>query len=299
MKRRKSGKEANLNEVISLITLLDDPDEHIYYEVKKRFLLLGPPVIPHLETAWENTLDALMQKRIEELIHEIHIGNIAYQLKEWKEKEQDNLLKGFLILNRYQYQELDEKEITEQLDKIAKEIWIELHDDLTALEKIKIVNHVLFEIHQFSGNITNYHAPQNSFLNHVLTTKKGSPLLLSVLYILICNKLKIPVYGINLPQHFVVAYLNDFINLVDFNDKSLSENILFYINPFSRGVLFNHKEIDQFLRQLNVEPDLKHYLPCDNVSMVVRCIHNLIQSYTKLGYKEKINELESFLNALI
>ncbi|MCX8080636.1 MAG: transglutaminase-like domain-containing protein [Bacteroidia bacterium] len=299
VRRKKSGKSAHLNEVISLITLLDDPDESIYSEVKKRFLLLGPPVIPHLETAWENTLDALMQKRIEELIHEIHIQSICNQLKEWREKESENLLKGFLIINRYQYQDLDEKPIIEQLEKIRRDIWVELHEDLTALEKVKIVNHILFEVYQFSGNITNYHAPQNSFLNHVLESKKGSPLLLSVVYILVCNKLNIPIYGVNLPQHFVVAYLNDFINLVDFNDKSLSENILFYINPFSKGILFNHREIDEFLKQLNIEPDIRHYLPCDNVSMVVRCVHNLIHSYAKLGYTEKVRELEQFLNALI
>jgi hypothetical protein len=297
--RKKQTGAANLKEVISLITLLDDPDENIYKEVKKRFLLLGPPVIPHLETAWENSLDALMQRRIEELIHEIHISGICDQLKKWKDSESDDLLKGFLILNRYQYQDLDETEIRTELDKITREIWLELHDDLTALEKIKIINHVLFDVLQFSGNITNYHAPQNSFLNHVLKTRKGSPLLLSVLYILICRNLNIPVYGVNLPQHFVVAYLNDFINLVDFDNHSLSQNILFYINPFSKGVLFRRDEIDEFLKQLNIEPDLRHYLPCDHVSMVVRCIHNLIQSYHKLGYKDKTQELELFLNVLL
>ena len=58
--KRKS--EMSLKEVIALITLLDDPDEVIYSQVKDRFVILGPPAIPHLETAWENSFDAIMQK---------------------------------------------------------------------------------------------------------------------------------------------------------------------------------------------------------------------------------------------
>jgi regulator of sirC expression with transglutaminase-like and TPR domain len=144
----------------------------------------------------------------------------------------------------------------------------------------------------YSGNITNYHAPQNSFINHVLENKKGNPLMLSVIYMLICQDLSIPVYGINLPQHFVLAYLNDYANLIDVNNKSLSNNILFYINPFSKGLIFNQKDIDQFLKQLNLEPEPKYYLPCSNIDIIKRCLNNLIFSYEKLGYVEKVGELK-------
>ena len=288
----KRQVEMSLKEVIALITLLDDPDEIIYYQVKNRFVVLGPPAIPHLETAWENSFDAIMQKRIETIIHTIQFETLQKALKNWAKTDQDDLLKGILILARYQYPDLDENKIRKQLATIKQDVWLELHEDLTALEKVKIVNHVLFEIHQFSGNITNYHAPQNSFLNNVLESKKGNPLMLSVVYLLICMELKIPVYGINLPQHFVLAYLSEDANLIDVNNKTLSNNILFYINPFSKGLLFNQKDIDQFLKQLNLDLEPKYYLPCSNIDIIKRCINNLIFSYEKLGYLEKVEELK-------
>jgi regulator of sirC expression with transglutaminase-like and TPR domain len=288
----KRQVEMSLKEVIALITLLDDPDEVIYYQVKDRFVVLGPPAIPHLETAWENSFDAIMQKRIETIIHTIQFETLQKALKNWAKTDQDDLLKGILILARYQYPDLDENKIRKQLATIKQDVWLELHEDLTALEKVKIINHILFEIHQFSGNITNYHAPQNSFLNNVLESKKGNPLMLSVVYLLICIELKIPVYGINLPQHFVLAYLNEEANLIDVNNKSLSNNILFYINPFSKGLLFNQKDIDQFLKQLNLDLEPKYYLPCNNIDIIKRCINNLIFSYEKLGYIEKVEELK-------
>ncbi|MCE3259553.1 MAG: hypothetical protein K0S12_1194, partial [Bacteroidetes bacterium] len=173
-----------------------------------------------------------------------------------------------------------------------QDVWLEIHDDLTGLEKVKIINHILFEIHQFSGNITNYHAPQNSFINVVLENKKGNPVMLSVVYALICKELNIPVYGVNLPQHFVLAYVNDYANLYDTNHKTLSDNILFYINPFSKGLIFSQKDIDSFLKQLNIEPENKYYLPCSNLEIVKRVLNNLIYSYEKLGYLEKVDELK-------
>ncbi len=288
--KRKS--EMSLKEVIALITLLDDPDEVIYSQVKDRFVILGPPAIPHLETAWENSFDAIMQKRIEIIIHTIQFEILQKALKKWAIEEQEDLLKGILILSRYQYPDLNETKIRKDLDQIKQDVWLELNDDLTAIEKVKVLNHILFEVHQFSGNITNYHAPQNSFINNVLESKKGNPLMLSVLYMLICKELNIPIYGINLPQHFVLAYLNDYANLIDVNNKTLSNNILFYINPFSKGLIFNQKDIDQFLKQLNLEPEAKYYIPCSNIEIVKRSLNNLIFSYEKLGYLEKVDELK-------
>ncbi|MFO0478923.1 MAG: transglutaminase-like domain-containing protein [Bacteroidota bacterium] len=284
--------EMNLKEVIALITLLDDPDDGIYSEVKNRFIILGPPAIPHLETAWENSFDALMQKRIEGIIHTIQFKSLQNALKHWAENEQDDLFKGCAIIARYQYPDLDENKLKKQLNQIKQDVWLELHEDLTAVEKVKIINHIIFEVHQFGGNITNYHAPQNSFINVVLETKKGNPVMLSVIYALVCKELGIPVYGINLPQHFVLAYVNDFANLIDPSDKTLSDNILFYVNPFSKGLIFNKDDIEQFIKQLNLEPEIKHFLPCSNLDIIKRILNNLIHSFDKLGYSEKVNELK-------
>ncbi len=290
MKPKKN--EMNLKEVIALITLLDDPDDGIYSEVKNRFIILGPPAIPHLETAWENSFDALMQKRIEGIIHTIQFKALQNALKYWSENEQDDLFKGCAIIARYQYPDLDENKLKKQLNQIKQDVWLELHDDLTAIEKVKIINHIMFEVHQFGGNITNYHAPQNSFINVVLETKKGNPVMLSVIYALVCKELGIPIYGVNLPQHFVLAYVNDFANLFDPSHKTLSDNILFYVNPFSKGLIFNQADVDSFIKQLNVEPETKYYLPCSNLDIIKRIINNLIYSFDKMGYAEKVNELK-------
>ena len=116
--------------------------------------------------------------------------------------------------------------------------------------------------------------------------------MLSVVYALVCKELGIPVYGVNLPQHFVLAYVNDFANLFDPSHKTLSDNILFYVNPFSKGLIFNQADVDSFIKQLNIEPEIKHYLPCSNLDIVKRILNNLIYSFDKMGYAEKVQEIK-------
>jgi regulator of sirC expression with transglutaminase-like and TPR domain len=289
----------NKKEINALINLLDDPDETIYYQVRDRFVSIGSPVIPYLELAWENAFEMLIQKRIEEIIHVIQFENLSKALLQWAEEDSDDLLKGILLISRFQYPDLDEEKINKQLQQIIQDVWLEINDELTALEKVKIINHILFDVHGFGGNITNYHAPQNSYINVVLETKKGNPISLCVLYILIAKELGIPIYGINLPEHFIVGYVDEHKNLLNLSDeKPEADNVLFYINPFSKGIIFNHRDIDQFLKQLKLDPLPLFYRPCSNVDMIRRVLRNLIYSYEKLGHVEKVEELNQLLSNL-
>ena len=280
----------NKNEIDALISLLDDPDEIVYSSIKERLLSIGHEAIPELEAAWENSFEPIIQNRIENIIHHIQFKKIAVELNLWAKSPKQNLLQGVLLIAKYQYPDLNEDKITKQLEQIKQDVWLELNNNLTALEKIKVINHILFDIHNFSGNTAHYHAPQNSYINNVLESKKGNPLSLSILYIIIAQELRIPVYGINLPEHFVLGYID--------LSPDQSVNVLFYINAFSKGAVFSKKEIDLFLQQLKVPPYPSFYKPCSNLEVITRLLRNLIYSYEKLGYPDKIEELKTLLESL-
>ena len=276
-------------EIEALISLLDDPDESVFNEIRGKLLSMGNEVIPALEHAWENSFDSLIQQRIENIIHKIQFSSVLLRLKEWAKPENQNLLEGAMIIARYQYPDLDESRILKRIDQIKQDVWLELNNNLTALEKVRVINHIIFDVHGFSGNTANYHAPQNSYINNVLESKKGNPLSLCILYTIIAQDLSIPIHGVNLPEHFVLAYVDDH-DLLPFTGED-SDKVLFYINPFSRGAVFGKKEIDAFLKQLKLKPHNSHYEPCSNVDIIKRLLRNLINSYEKLGYPDKSEEL--------
>ncbi len=286
--------DLNKREVNALINLLDDPDERIFSTIKGKILDLGEKAIPVLEDAWESSINILLQTRIENIIHRIQFDKTLDSLVEWKQKESPDLLEGAILIARYQYPELNETKITESLRQLHQDVWLELNDQLTALEKIRVINHIFFTVHRFIGNTENYTAPENSYINKVLEAKKGNPLSLAIIYLTLCQRLKLPVYGVNLPQHFVMVYIDEPV----FPSENKEDNILFYVNPFSKGAIFSRREIDIFLNQLSIDPQKYFYLPCSNVEIVKRLIRNLITSYTNLDDRNKIADMKEMLKTL-
>ena len=277
----------NKNEIKALISLLEDPDHNIYFQRKNKLIDLGIDVIPDLEDAWEKNFDSLMQRRTEQIIHEIQLNFNLNELNDWVESPEKDLLKAWLIISRYQYPDLDTENIELQIEQLIKEIWIELNNNLTILEKIKLINHILFEVHEYKGNIRNFYAPENSYVNDVLNNKKGSPLSLTLLYLIFAQKCELPIQGVNLPKHFIIAYINE--------ELYTGDPIKFYINPFSQGTILSRHDLESFLEKEKLELKTMFFSPCGNKTIIRRLLANLLQSYSKNGNKEKSEEIQSFI----
>jgi len=282
----------NPTEVTSLIRLLDDPDSEIYDHVHEKLLGYGSEVIAYLETAFEQAFDAIQQERIANLVHEIQFGSLKTDLKLWHQSGAFDLLQGILVINRYQYPDLDEQKIINQVESIKRDIWIQMMNEASPKEQIKLINHVLYNIYGFSGNTSNHLDPQNSYLSQVLETKKGNQISLAIIYSIIAQKLDIPVYGVNLPQHFILAYVDESM------ETNFEGGILFYINAFNKGFIFGRRDVDMFLKQLNLKFDKQFYEPCSNTDIIKRVIRNLISAYENLGSAEKVAELNELLAIL-
>ena len=279
----------NNKELESLIKLLDDPDEEIAHHVEEKLLSYGNEVIEYLESAWEQSFDAVLQERIENLVHKIQYLSVKKELELWYHGGAFDLLQGVIILNKYQYPDMDPLKIINQIEEIKREIWLQMVYDMSAIEKVKIINHVLYSIYNFSGNSTNHQDPQHSYISQVLESKKGNQISLAIIYSVIAQKLDIPVYGVNLPQHFILAYIDEAKEYIS------EEGVLFYINAFNKGFIFSRKDVDSFLKQLNLTPAKEYYEPCKNEDIIRRILRNLISSYSKLGYDDKVKEIEELL----
>lgn len=282
--------------VQALVKLIDDPDETIFSHVRDALINKGPEVIPLLESSWENEdYGLLFQSRIENLIHEIQYKSVLVDLQQWINNSHKDLLEGALIIARYQYPNLDEDQVRSFVQKVRKDIWLEINAHQTAYEKVRVFNKIFYGNYGFTGNSKDFHSPLNSCINTVIETKKGNPLSLSLLYSIIAQSLDLPIYGINLPNHFVLAYLDE-DNLNPFINTSNQHGVLFYINAFARGGIFDELEIKEFLKGLK-KPELREYFePCSNSSILARMLKNLINAFQQSGNAEKVNELMDLRN---
>lgn len=288
-------REGENTELDALISLLDEPDDKIFLQVRNKISTYGPEAISSLEMAWDNSSDPLTQNRIENIIHEIQLNNLIFELNKWRHYHFNDLLKGFILVAKYQYPDLNEKSITDKIGQIIQDVWLELNNNLTPLEKIKVLNHIIFNVHEFAANKANLYTPQNSYINNIFETKKANPISLSIIYMVVAQSLRIPVYGINLPQNFILAYTDQMI--VE-NTKILRNNILFYINAFNKGAVFTKREVELFVKQLNLKDDDSYFLPCTNIDIIRRVFNNLIFTYENLGMSDKSDEIKRILAAL-
>jgi regulator of sirC expression with transglutaminase-like and TPR domain len=280
----------NSNEIESLINLLDDPDENIFQHIQEKLIQSGKEIVPLLEKYWEeNKYNTLFLERIETLIDIIQFNEIIEELKKWVSTE-NKILDGWIILTKWQFPGINKSQIKEKIEEIKNDIWIEIKEKKTAQEIILTFNKVFYTHYKFKGNTKNYNSPINSFIHTVLETKHGNPLSLSILYSSIAQMLHIPIYGVNLPNHFILAYVDPDLPSKDYESITKS-NILFYINAFSNGVILNEKDILIFLKELQIEPIESFFVPCSKKTILLRIISNLIASYQQLGNKRKVEQL--------
>ena len=282
-------------EIKNLIKLLDDPDHQVYEAVKLKLNKIGIEVVKQLEEAWENSLDELFQTRIENITKEIQFEDVKNQLVQWTNAGGDDLLEGALIIEKYQYPDVDKENINAHIEAIKKDIWLELNNQLTALEKTKIINHILFDIHGFARSSSFQSSPQSYFMNHLLQTKKGSPFSLAILFASIAQSLELPVYGVALPKNFILCYKD----IVADPFKSETDNeVLFFINPFNKGVVFGNKEVELFIKQQKLEKKKAYFTPCTNKETIIAYINGLIDFYKNNSDKTKVTDYEMLLKIL-
>lgn len=276
----------NLNEkeLKALISLLEDDDTQVLDHVENKILSIGKPIIPFLEDSWTSSFNSKLQSRIEHILHTLQFGLLKEKLQNWYENEQDDLLKGLWILATYQYPDLSFEELQVKIEQLYFETWVAFQNVQHPIDQIRRLNSIFFEKLAFKANVNNFHSVNNSMINQVLESKKGNPISLAVVYMLIAQKLKLPVFGVNLPNLFVLTYK--------------SEELTFYINVFNRGVIFAKQDIDNYLKQLKLPQNDVFYSPCDNLAILRRTIHNLMQSFEHAAQGEKIPELIELLAIL-
>lgn len=266
----------------ALVSLLDDEDEVIVSHVQEKILSLGTSVIPYLEQEWESNFNSQVQRKIEDLIHTLQYELLKERLKTWYEEEDQDLLTGMWLVATYQYPDLELMKLRQDLEQLYYETWLEFKQDLYPFDQIKLINSVIFNKLKFGANTKNFHSPGNSMINVVLESRKGNPITLCVIYMLVAQKLKLPVYGVNLPNLFVLTYKDD-------------RHSQFYINAFNKGLIFSRQDIENYISELHMTPQSTFFDPCSSLEIIRRVFRNLIMSFDKMGEHAKAEEVKELL----
>ena len=232
-----------------------------------------------------NSEDQIIAERSKEIISQLNFKLLENKIRELFLNKKNLLERAVFLISSYGYPNVDFDNYKMVIDKMAFDISNRIDKKsskfLTSLEKINIINDYLFRKKGFKGNTKNYYDTDNSYINKVIDKKTGIPISLSILYLLIAKRINLPVFGINLPSHFIIKYQDD------------KEE--FFIDPFNEGIVISRKEAIKFLKQLGVsEKDFDSISFLNNASerdIIKRFINNLINVYEKNNEELQVEQL--------
>jgi len=284
-------------EIKALFHLIDDPDQDVFDSVSSRIVSYGRGIIPNLENLWENTISGEVQERIELLIHKLHYHDLTEDFLRWKNSSYQDLLTAALLVAKFQYPDLITTPILQEVEKLRRNIWLELNSYLTPLEQVNVLTSILYSYYGLKGTEVAYQQPDEFLINKLIETKRGNSIANGILYLLLGELLDIPVKAINIPRQFVLAYIKP---TYDENPERLSpqQRIEFFIDPMS-GQVFSHKDVDSYFKRVSVPPVASYFKPLSHN----RIIQTTLEEFSKCfddernAYKQKeLIELSKLLS---
>lgn len=266
-----------------MLQLIEDPDEEVFATVSEQIISIGMPIIPSLEHMWESETDQYTQIRIERLIHDLHFSALKKELTDWALDSQE-LITGALLAAKYLYPEITIEQVNKEIEKIRRSIWLELNNYLTPIEKITVVNSILFNYFKISHCESDFSATSNFALNSILTTKKGNRHGLRMLYLILCQQLDINVKAVDIPQQILLAYY------VMNSQNERDAQLLFYIDP-ANGQLYSVKDVENYMKKTDDLTKNEHRRPLSNQQTISNLLTALSQCYKNEEMTHRRNEL--------
>jgi len=274
----------DIPEFHSLIKLLDDDSDFVYNNVKERFIHYGENAMHFLKDYFEDE-NYIVAQRSREIYSIINFTLLENKIKEVA-YENDMLEKAVFLISKYEYPDVDYDNYKMILDKMAIDLKEKIKKKypliISSFDKIKMLNAYFFYEKGFKGNTKNYYEPENSYINRVIDRKTGIPITLSIVYLLLAKRMEMPVFGVNIPSHFIVEYKD--------------EKEEYFIDVFNYGVVISKEEALNFLKQFGIyEKDFNNVpfiQPAGDREIIKRVLENLINIYEKEKDELRIEHLK-------
>jgi regulator of sirC expression with transglutaminase-like and TPR domain len=269
----------------ALISLLSDEDAKVYRTVRQTILSYGPS-----SSQWmrQHTLssDPVLRRRATEIVDHFARQDADNQFLAFclNQGEDFDLERGALLLCRTQYPHTNLEAYAALLDDHASELRERLDLNGAADQIIRVVNDYLFRELKFTGDEKHFDDPDNSYFNMVLDNRRGNALSLSLLYLLLARRLRLPMSIIGLPGHFLCRFQSSRAEL--------------YIDPFHGGRLLVKADCIKLIMTLQHRFDDSFLAPVSARRILQRICHTLHQIYTQHKSACQAERLQRYLVAL-
>jgi regulator of sirC expression with transglutaminase-like and TPR domain len=278
-------KSLSDREYRALVSLLADDDLKVLHTIWEHLLEVGPPALAYLREASEDP-DPRTRLRARHIMAQIVLEDLESQFQALAAHSDEgfSLEDGVFTIARVEYADLDRDHFRQQIEDLAAPLRARIEELVEPEEIVGTLNAYLFEELRFTGSSSDYYNPDNTYLNRVLERRTGIAISLCALYILVAERLGLPVKGVGLPGHFLVKY-----------DAPATE---IYIDPHNSGRLLSRKECVQCLTGAGYYLKEEYIASSTSRDIVIRMLRNLVLIYSKLQDKARVRRLTHYVEVL-
>ncbi len=271
-------------QIKALIRLLSDEDERIVATIRAQLVQAGAVAVPLLQEAEIERPE--MAERITVVLDEIRGLHIEQELRILLASAEGvaDLEQGAMLIAQYAYPDLDRLTYRSKLNDMAADVRARIGRRASGEEAVRTLGRYLFTEQGFHGNTKNYYEPDNSYLNRVVDRRTGIPISLSLVYLLVGQRLGLPVFGVGMPGHFLV--------------KFESERYTVFIDCFNAGALLTEQDCCRFLTQAGYGFEARFLAKSSTQTILIRSLKNLVAIYQKLDDSVKEARLARFIKVL-
>ncbi len=245
------------------------------YDIIFNRLEFSRQIPPEFRENLNSLLDSLHFDLVKSTFHRLVAGNL----------EDIDLEKAALLLSYWNNPSVNLAGVRNKIDQYAAEVGSRFALLENPFSQVEHLSYFMFKKYNFRGNTDDYYHPDNSFLDRVLETHKGIPISLSLLIMLIGQRLSIPLEGVPMPAHFILKFISG------------GEEMFF--DPYYRGQTYSRQECLAYLNNANVENPHEILDGCPHYQIVLRIMRNIRLVYSSYrDEEEKVSQVEQFISLI-
>lgn len=229
------------NELISLITLMDDSDIVVRNAVRGRLIARGEEAVEQIERYWLPEAPVSKKKSYLDFLEDVKTDIALDKLEKLLESPQPLLGSGLFLVTKAADPSAEEIIYNSTLENLTEELNLEISGEKTPVESVKIFNYIFFRRFRFHHTDTQLQSEESALADRVLLSRAGNPVSVTLIYFLLARAAGLPVYPLCFTGGFVPVYLDN------------EGKILFYLNIFKQGSIFLEDTLVQFFEDIGMQ----------------------------------------------
>lgn len=221
--------------LISLLSLIDDPDKSVREAVHSKLAEMGENAVEEMERLVPQLSEKISPEYLTSFISDLRLDHTLGKLRNYLSNPDPLLMDGLLLVTSALRPETDRVKYITIVQDIAEDMLTDISDKRTAVENLEIFNYIFYQRVGFKHVDESVTKRENAYITDVIESKMGNIFTIPLCYFLLARYAGLPIYPVISGRSFTPAYMDN-------NDE-----VLFYINIYKDGLIFSGKEWDSSL----------------------------------------------------